>query len=73
MKITLELGPLWTFLLRSENGDSRLVQVDTDFPGVARSFGWSGRYEEDSSEAIWAAYDYLENHFGDSVEDPGYF
>jgi hypothetical protein len=72
MKVTLESGPWRTFLLRSETGQTRLVQHDGDFPGVARTFGWSGR-EDGSPEAIWDAYDFLQQVVGESADDPGYF
>jgi len=47
-----------------------LVQADLDYPGVARSFGWSG-----DDDDINGATDYLERcvAHGKVVEDPGYF
>ena len=72
MRITLEPGPYFTFLLKAECGDSRLVQIDTDFPGVARSFGWEGPPRE-TKESIWDAYEFLEEHVGADIDDPGYF
>lgn len=72
MKITLEHGPFFTFLLRSEQGASRLVQFDADFPSVARTFGWSGSGEE-TPESIRNAYEFLERTVGARVDDPGYF
>lgn len=71
MKITLEDGPHFCFILRSSKGKTRLVQHDTDFPGVARTFGWSGA--EETNEAIWSAYEFLQNAVGQTVDDPGYF
>lgn len=71
MKITLEPGPCWTFLLRAETGITRLVQHDADFPDVARTFGWRGNGK--SPAAVWDAYEFIEQHLGASVDDPGYF
>lgn len=72
MKIALEQGPYSTFLLRAETGDTRLVQFDSDFPGVARSFGWEGPPRE-TRESIWDAYEFLEQNVGADIDDPGYF
>jgi len=72
MRITLEDGPYFTFVIRAETGESRLVQHDTDFPPVAASFGWPGQYDG-SLEAIWEAYAFLDQHVGDTADDPGYF
>lgn len=48
--------------------DTRLIQSNWDFPGVARSFGWNG---EDSD--IKGAMEYLDNNIGKVIEDTGYF
>jgi hypothetical protein len=72
MTITLEQGPFFTFVLRSDSGDTRLVQRDDDFLGVARTFGWSSK-DDESREAIWDAYDFLDRSVGETVDDPGYF
>jgi hypothetical protein len=72
MKISLEQGPYCTFLLRADSGDTRLVQFDSDFPGVARSFGWQGP-PRDTRESIWDAYEFLEQSVGADIDDPGYF
>jgi hypothetical protein len=72
MTITLDDGPYFTFLIRSESGQTRLVQHDTDFPPVARTFGWGGP-EDGSLEAIWDAYAFLDEHVGNTADDPGYF
>tara|TARA_B100000614_G_scaffold262909_1_gene300679 strand:+ start:173796 stop:174059 length:264 start_codon:yes stop_codon:yes gene_type:complete len=48
---------------------TKLVQRDTDFPAMARNFGWTG--EDDDIEG---AVDYLhDTACGDIIEDPGYF
>lgn len=72
MKITLEPGPYWTFLLRAETGITRHVQHDADFPGVAQTFGWRGK-DDKSPAAIWDAYEFIEQRLGNTVDDPGYF
>lgn len=71
MHITLEYGPLWTFVVRNADGQTRLVQHDTDFLGVAATFGWPGR--QDDLASIWDAFEFLEHRAGTSVDDPGYF
>ena len=50
--------------------NTRLIQADWDFPGVARSFGWDG----DDSD-IQGARDFLDRCVDDAkvAEDPGYF
>lgn len=72
MTITLEHGPYFTFIIRSQTGMTRLVQHDTDFPGVASAFGWGGSRAE-TPEAIWEAHEFLEEHVGVTADDPGYF
>jgi len=72
MKITIESGPGVSFLLRSENGTTRLVQTDREFPLVAKSLGWTG-VDEESGDNAWDAYEFLERHLGESIDDPGYF
>ena len=68
-----------------ETGEDRLIQVDYDFPGVASTFGWvpcSKCRETDgtidckhrtASAMIAEAREYLDDHIGEEVEDPGYF
>src|SRR5688500_5701134 len=70
MKIILEKGPEFAFLLKAETGDSRLVKLDSEFPGVARSFGWQCP-TEDSRDSIWDAYEFPEENVGADIEDPG--
>jgi len=52
--------------------DERLdeyIQTDTDYPSLARSFGWDGNDDD-----IEAAQAYLDEHEGDVIEDnDGYF
>jgi hypothetical protein len=84
MRITLEDGPFGTFVIRSEDGRSQLVQTDWDYPGVATAFGWvscpwgdtNGTVDCDhrcAHEMIQDAYSFLSERVGESVEDPGYF
>lgn len=72
MRISLEDGPFFTFLVCAESGDTLLVQFDADFPGVARTFGWRGT-DDRTPESLWDVYAFLDEHVGSSVEDPGYF
>lgn len=64
--------------------DDIFVQSDWDFPGLASTFGWvacdcretDGTVDcehRTASEMISEAHDYLQDHDGDEVEDPGYF
>ena len=64
---------------------SVLVQTDYDYAGVASTFGWVPCQDctetdgtvacahRDVSEMLSEALQYLEDHDGDEVEDPGYF
>lgn len=73
-KITLEQGDFGTYLIVSDGGADRLVQTDWDYPGVASSFGWSPSSPSlTAGEEISEAGEYLDDHIGDTVEDPGYF
>ena len=44
----------------------------SDFPGVARAFGWHGP-PRDTPRSIWDAYEFLEENVGADIDDPGYF
>jgi hypothetical protein len=74
MKIRLEDGDLGTYLLvlvdedGVDTGKDRLIQSDTDRPGVARTFGWNG---EDTD--IDGATEFLDENIGKTADDPGYF
>ena len=75
------------FLIRNTgNAKTVLVQVDYDYPGVARSLGWSGEccgatdgtvdcktHRKTATEMIASAYDWILEHEGEEFEDPGYF
>ena len=69
-----------------ETRDTILVQTDWDFPGVAQAFGWTpchcggtdGTVDcrdcgRTAGEMITEADQYLFEHDGERVEDPGYF
>jgi hypothetical protein len=84
MNITLESGDYGSYLLVAGDGRDVLIQTDGDFPGVASSFGWvpcpCGRTDgtvncphKAASAMIAEAAQYLDDHVGESVEDPGYF
>lgn len=72
MTITLEYGPWFTFVIRSQTGETRLIQFGNDFPGVAQTFGWSGD-RDGGPDSLRDACEYLAEHVGVSVDDPGYF
>jgi len=82
--ITLERGQFGDFEIVSTTGQSTLITLDWDYPGIASTFGWSpcdcgdtdGTVDCDhrtASEMIESATEYLDDHIGDSVTDPGYF
>lgn len=77
-KIRLDNGPGGSYLIvNEETGKDRLIQTDSDFPSIARTFGWAGT-ENDSTlagdlQAIFDATDYLDENIGATAEDPGYF
>jgi hypothetical protein len=84
MNITLESGDYGTYVLGADDGREILIQTDWDFPGVASTFGWSpcecGRTDgtvdcphRAASAMIAEAAQYLDDHVGESVDDPGYF
>ena len=50
-----------------DEANTALVQTDWDWPGVARTFGWDG----DDSD-IADAGEFLDDHLGEIVDDPGY-
>ncbi len=85
MKITLESGQFgWDYILKSESGDTLLLQTDWDYPGIASAFGWTPcKYcgtdgtvdceHKSASSMIVEAQSYLDDHIGDTIDDPGYF
>jgi hypothetical protein len=85
MKITIQRGDFgFTYLLIAEDGREILIQSDWDYPGTAISFGWvpceygatDGTVDclhKTASQMIAEAQAFLDDHIGDSVEDPGSF
>ena len=76
------------FLIRNTRDDRTvLVQTDWDYPGVARSLGWTTccgatdgtidcrAHGRTATEMIASAYDWIQEHEGEEFvfEDPGYF
>ena len=83
MKIELKKGQFGTYELEGENGKSVLIQSDWDYCGTATSFGWCSCKcgETDGtldcahrkvSDMITEAGNYLDEHIGDIIDDPGY-
>jgi hypothetical protein len=71
------------YLLAADDGEEILIQADWDFPGVANTFGWSPCHcgtiagtvdcpHKTASAMISDAAEYLDDHVGESVADPGY-
>ena len=84
MTVTLEAGDFGTYLLLADDGRDILIQTDWDYPGVASTFGWcpcdcgetDGTVDcphRTASAMISEAGEYLDDHIGDTVDDPGYF
>jgi hypothetical protein len=85
MKVTLQRGNLgFTYLLVTEDGRDILIQSDWDYPGIANTFGWVpcecgatdgtvNCLHKTASQMIAEAQEFLDDHIGDSVEDPGSF
>jgi len=83
-KITLHEGDCGTYTIEAEDGRTMLIQTDWDYPGVASIFGWrpcpcgetDGTVDcphRTASEMIAEAGEFLNDHIGDTAEDPGYF
>jgi hypothetical protein len=81
--ITLERGDFGTYKLVAADGRSALIQTDWDYPGTAATFGWAPHCEVtdgtvdcphgvSASQMIAEARSFLDEHIGDTVEDPGY-
>jgi len=84
MTITVQQGDFGTYLLIAEDGRDLLIQTDFDYPGIASAFGWSpcrcgatdGTVDcphKTVGRMIAEAQEYLDDHIGESVHDPGYF
>lgn len=86
MMITLgEANRLGHYTVTAEDGRDLYVQIDWDFPSLAGTFGWSPCHADTDGtidcpvcgrtamDLIADAVAYLDSHWGESVEDPGYF
>jgi hypothetical protein len=84
MKIALEEAHFGTFCIVAQNGRKRLVQIDSDLPLLAATFGWSPCFcgatdgtidceHRTAHEMIADAREFLRTHSGDVTDDPGYF
>lgn len=82
--ITLESGQFGNYIIKNDDGQTVLVQIDWDYPGAANTFGWSpcdcgltdGTVDCEHRtvvDMIADAQQYLDDHIGDTIEDPGYF
>ena len=83
--ITLEAGQFGNYQIEHDDGRSVLIQTDWDYPGVASTlFGWcpcscgetDGTVDcthRAASEMIASAAEFLDDHIGERVADPGYF
>jgi len=72
------------YLLRFKDGGSILFQTDWDFPCLASNFGWVPCREcgdtdgtvdcphRTVDEMMAEAIAYLDEHIGDTIENPGY-
>lgn len=84
-KITLSAEKFGCYTVTNlETNESRFVQTDWDFPGVASNFGWvacdcgetDGTIDcphKTAGEMIAEATEYLDNNVNKIVDDPGYF
>ena len=72
-KVRLEQGDFGTYLLvNCATSEDILIQSDTDFPSLAIDFGLAIE-EPLTIESIGKAIDYLDDHIGTTIDDPGYF
>jgi len=69
-KVRLEQGDFGTYLIvNCATSESILIQSDTDFPSLAMDFGLPMEFGLPIEKAI----DYLDDHIGTTIDDPGYF
>ena len=72
-KVRLEQGDFGTYLIvNCATSEDILIQSDTDFPSLAVDFGLAIE-EPLTIESIGKAIDYLDDHIGTTIADPGYF
>ncbi len=72
MNICLESGPHGTYIVRADNGRSKLIQSDFDHTALAETFGWCPPV---GGATIANAETFLDEHVDNNewVPDPGYF
>jgi hypothetical protein len=75
----------WDYIIYSENeGRTRLVQTDWDYPGLASNMGWvpcacgmtDGTVDcahRTAGDMIASAQAWIDEHIGEVYPDPGYF
>ena len=89
MRITLtEPEGNGTVIVKAEDGQELFIQSDWDFAGIASTFGWPGcrcgsrgtdgtidcpDCGRSASELITDAIHWIDNNWGLTAEDPGYF
>lgn len=85
MQVTLKRGQFGSYLLVADNGRDVLIQTDWDFPSIASNLGFTPCQQcgetdgtidcrhRTASAMIEAAREFLDDHIGESFEDPGYF
>lgn len=77
MEVTLKVGRYGSYLLEAETGETMLVHYDADIPHIAEYFGFdfdpSDYPNGYTTELIAAAMACLDDHEGESFDDPGYF
>lgn len=88
MQVTLDARPNnapCCIRLVADDGRDILIQTDWDWPGVASNFGWVPCLEcndtdgtvdcahATATEMIQDAGNWLQEHDGESFDDPGYF
>ena len=83
--VTLEAGSFgWDYRLVNDDDREILIQTDWDYPGVASNLGWSPCHDgtdgtidcpcgNTAMDLIASAQEFLNDHIGESFEDPGYF
>ena len=71
MQISIENSDHGTYIITNDYDDETyLVQNDTEFPSVAKTFGWDGD-ERDIDAARYFLDEIADS--GETVEDSGYF
>jgi len=85
LAVALEECTSLAFKLAAEDGRSALFQTDWDWPSLASNFEWvpckqctgtDGTVDcahSKASDMMADAYDYLREHCGETIPDPGYF